>query len=127
MYLHKQGKLSTEFKHEIGSVNYHISCHLKAQNMGFKSRDLLKLVPGTQVRLINRCSGMDGGWGMKKEFFQESLKVADKAVKDLDKQEADFTCSDCTLAGLQIYQASGKRIKSEHPIETLHRAYGLSD
>ncbi len=126
MYLHKQEKLKTEFIHEIGSVNYHVSCHLKAQSMGFKSRDLLRLVPNTRIRLINRCSGMDGGWGMKKEFFEESLKVAKKCVDDLDKQDADFTCSDCTLAGLQIYQASGNRIKSEHPIETLHRAYGLA-
>lgn len=127
VYLHKQEKLKTDFKHKIGSVNYHVSCHLKAQSMGFKSRDLLKLVPETKIRLINRCSGMDGGWGMKKEFFDESMKVAQKCVDDLDKQEADFTCSDCTLAGLQIYQASGDRIKSEHPIETLHRAYGLAD
>jgi predicted amidophosphoribosyltransferase len=68
---------------------------------------------------------MDVGWGMKKEFFQESIKVGEKCVKDLDKKDADITCSDCTLAALQIYQASGERIQAEHPIETLHRAYGL--
>jgi Fe-S oxidoreductase len=127
MFLHKTEKLRTDFKNEIGSVNYHVSCHLKAQSMGFKSRDLLRLVPNTQIRLVNRCSGMDGGWGMKKEFFDESIKVGEKCVQDLDKKDADITCSDCTLAALQIYQASGERIQAEHPIETLYRAYGLND
>jgi Fe-S oxidoreductase len=126
MYLHKKERLRTDFKHEIGAVNYHVSCHLKAQSMGFKSRDLLRLVPNTKIRMINRCSGMDGGWGMKKEFFHDSLEVGKKCVKDLDKKDADITCSDCTLAALQIYQASDERIKAEHPIETLQRAYGLS-
>lgn len=126
MYLHKKEHLRTDFKHEIGTVNYHVSCHLKAQSMGFKSRDLLRLVPNTKIRLINRCSGMDGGWGMKKEFFYESLEVGKKCVKDLDKKDADITCSDCSLAALQIYQASEEKIKAEHPIETLYRAYGLS-
>jgi len=126
MHLHKNERLRTDFKNEIGSVNYHVSCHLKAQSMGFKSRDLLRLIPNTQIRMVNRCSGMDGGWGMKKEFFQESIKVGEKCVKDLDKKDADITCSDCTLAALQIYQASGERIQAEHPIETLHRAYGLA-
>ena len=103
------------------------SSNLKAQSMGFKSRDLLRLVPNTTIRMINRCSGMDGGWGMKKEFFHDSLEVGKKCVKDLDKKDADITCSDCTLAALQIYQASDERIKAEHPIETLYRAYGLSN
>ena len=125
MYLNKQGKLKTDFKHEIGSVTYHVSCHLKAQKMGFKSRDVLKLIPNTELRMINNCSGMDGGWGMKKENFDESIKVAKKCIEDIEKQSADITCTDCTLAGLQIHQVSSGRVKTEHPIIVLRRAYGF--
>ena len=54
--------------------------------MGFKGRDILRLVPDTKVNLINRCSGMDGGWGMKSEFFDESMKVAERCVNDMNQK-----------------------------------------
>ncbi|NUQ80243.1 MAG: 4Fe-4S dicluster domain-containing protein [Bacteroidetes bacterium] len=125
--LHKQGKLKTDFKHEIGTVNYHLSCHLKAQNMGYKSRDLLRVVPNTKVNLIDKCSGMDGGWGMKAEFFDDSMAVAAKLVNSLKSKECNTTCSDCTLAGLQVYQASKQEIKPVHPVVTLYNAYGFDE
>ena len=125
MQLHKEGKLKTDFVHELGEINYHLSCHLKAQKSGYKSRDLLRLVPGTTVNMIDKCSGMDGGWGMKAEFFAESMKVAGKLVEALNRKPAEHTCSDCTLAGMQIHQASGGGINSQHPIELIHHAYGL--
>ena len=126
IYLHKQGKLDTNFKNEIGSVNYHVSCHLKAQQMGFKGRDILKLVPNTNVNLINRCSGMDGGWGMKTEYFEPSMKVAERCVNDINKRDADTVCSDCSLASHQLKQASGGEVTASHPIIELHKAYGFS-
>jgi Fe-S oxidoreductase len=126
VYLHKQEQLKSDFKHEIGTVNYHVSCHLKAQRIGIKGRDVLKLVPNTKVNLINRCSGMDGGWGMKTEFFEESLKVADRCVNDLGQKETDTVCSDCSLASHQLKQASGNEISPSHPILELHKAYGFS-
>ena len=127
VYLNKQGKLKTDFKKDIGTINYHVSCHLKAQKMGFKGRDLLKIVPETKVNLINRCSGMDGGWGMKEEFFDVSIKVAEKCVNDLNQKEANSVCSDCSLASHQINQASEGETKPIHPIFELHKAYGLKE
>lgn len=127
MQLHKEGKLRTDFVHKLGEINYHLSCHLKAQKSGYKSRDLLRLVPGTTVNMIDKCSGMDGGWGMKAEFFAESMKVADKLVENLNRKPAEHTCSDCTLAGMQIHQASGGCINSQHPIQLIHHAYGLDN
>ncbi|MEE9466008.1 MAG: heterodisulfide reductase-related iron-sulfur binding cluster [Candidatus Neomarinimicrobiota bacterium] len=127
MQLHKAGQLRTDFVNELGQVNYHLPCHLKAQKSGYRSRDLLRLVPGTKVRMVDKCSGMDGGWGMKAEFFKASMEVANKLVQQLQRQPAPFTCSDCTLAGLQINQASGGEIVASHPIELIHYAYGLGD
>ena len=125
--LNKQGKIKTDFVNSIGAVNYHVSCHLKAQRIGYKSRDILMLVPDTKVNLINQCSGMDGGWGMKSENYDESMKVADRCVNDINQKEADKTCSDCSLASHQIKQASNSKINPSHPIIELHRAYGLGD
>jgi len=126
IYLHKQEKLDTNFKNEIGTVNYHVSCHLKAQQMGFKGRDVLKLIQNTKVNLINRCSGMDGGWGMKTEFFEPSMKVAEQCVNDINKRDADIVCSDCSLASHQLKQASDGDVAPSHPILELHKAYGFS-
>jgi len=125
--LNKKGKMKTDFVNSIGTVNYHVSCHLKAQRIGYKSRDILRLVPETKVNLVNQCSGMDGGWGMKAEFFDESMKVADRCVNDLSQKDSDAVCSDCSLASHQIKQASNNEISPSHPIIELHKAYGLGD
>ena len=126
VWLNNQGKLKTKFEKSIGTVNYHVSCHLKAQQMGFKGRDVLRIVPDTKVNLINSCSGMDGGWGMKKEFFDESMKVAERCVNDLGQKKHDIVCSDCSLASHQLVQASGGNISPSHPVLELHKAYGLN-
>ena len=94
--------------------------------MGFKGRDVLRLVPETKVNLINRCSGMDGGWGMKAEFFEESMKVAERCVNDIEQKEHDKVCSDCSLASHQLSQASNGVINPSHPILELYKAYGLN-
>ncbi|UCD37014.1 MAG: 4Fe-4S dicluster domain-containing protein [Fidelibacterota bacterium] len=127
MQLHKDGQLKTDFVNELGEINYHLSCHLKAQKRGFKSRDLLRLVPDTKVNMVDKCSGMDGGWGMKAEYYDESIKVAEKLVGALNRKPANHTCSDCTLAGMQIHEASKGAITTEHPLKLIHHAYGLDD
>ena len=124
MALKERGKLKTDFREKKQVIAYHLPCHLKAQNIGYKSRDLLQLIPGTRVRLIDKCSGMDGTWGMKKETFEGSLAIADKLLGELDQAPADRVISDCTLAGLQIHQRGHKPVT--HPIELVHEAYGLS-
>ena len=125
VYLNKNGKLKTNFTNSLGTINYHVSCHLKAQKMGFKGRDLLRIVPNTKINLINRCSGMDGGWGMKFEFFEESMKVGERCVNDLGQKEYDSICTDCSLASHQLSQASDGHINLDHPVIKLYNAYGF--
>ena len=125
VFLHKKEMLKTEFKNSLGTINYHVSCHLKAQRMGFKGRDVLRLVPDTKINLVNQCSGMDGGWGMKSEFFDESIKVAERCVNDLNQKEHDTVCSDCSLASHQLKQASNGELNPSHPIIELYKAYGF--
>lgn len=123
MNLHARGKLKTDFKIKGESVAYHLPCHLKVQNMGYKSRDLMALVPGTAVQVIERCSGVDGAWGFKKQYYQLSVGIARDLFRDVKSSGAGNVVSDCSLAAAQIAQGTGA--STMHPIQYLHRAYGL--
>lgn len=123
MALHQKGQLSTEFRERIGKVAYQIPCHLRDQNIGYKSRDLMQLIPGTTVEVIERCTGHDGSWSVKAEFFPASMQVGQKAFRAVGAADADTVVSDCPLSGLQLEQATGRKIC--HPIEVVNRAYGL--
>lgn len=122
MKLKKEDRLVEDFKAEERTVAYHLPCHLKAQNIGFKSRDLLQLIPGTRVKLVDQCSGHDGTWSMKKEYYELSLKTGRKLFGELDQEKGCQAATDCPLAGLQIVQGTGKTAK--HPIELVAEAYG---
>jgi len=115
------GQLNRDFQSSPGRVAYHVPCHLKAQNIGFRSRDLMRLIPGAQVRMVEQCSGHDGTWAMKKEFFPLSLLAGKKAFDEMKEAEADTYASDCPLAAIQFEQAIGRR--PIHPIQVLARAY----
>lgn len=121
MRLHADGRLARDFARSLGRVAYHAPCHLRVQEIGFKSRDLLRLVPGTTVELLEHCTGMDGTWGFKREFYDESRKVARPLVRQLEAAPADLVTSDCPLAAIQIEQVAGRR--AYHPIEALDAAY----
>lgn len=122
MKLHKEGNLSLDFKQDgMGKIAYQVPCHLRDQNIGYKSRDLLKLIPRTQIEVIERCSGHDGTWGIKTEFFNASMKIAKPLFRNIEEARPDRVMSDCPLAGVQIEQGTGK--KSAHPIQIFNEAY----
>ncbi|MCM3875294.1 MAG: heterodisulfide reductase-related iron-sulfur binding cluster [Thermoanaerobaculia bacterium] len=118
-----KGLLALDFPKAPKSIAYHLPCHLKVQNMGFKSRDILAAT-GAVVTMVERCSGHDGTWAMKTEYFDESMKVGKKLFDGLAAAEADVIASDCALAGVQIHQ--GMNVPVKHPIEVLRDAYGLA-
>jgi Fe-S oxidoreductase len=119
--LHAAGQLDQRFGAGLGRVAYHAPCHLRVQEIGFKARDLLRLVPNTSVEVLERCTGMDGTWGFKQEFFDESLRVARPLVRELDEMAPSLIVSDCPLAALQLEQQRGQRVY--HPVEALDAAY----
>jgi Fe-S oxidoreductase len=121
--MRKEEKLKTDFKNPPGSILYQAPCHLRAQNIGFKSMELLRAIPGAQVTLVERCSAMDGTWGMKKENFELSLQTAEPLFREVRQAKADWIASDCPLSGIQIEQGTGHRVL--HPIQILMEAYGL--
>ena len=128
----KDGLLKTEFVKPLGKVSYHVPCHLRVQNMGLRTEEMLKLVPGTELNTVERCSGHDGTWGVKKEYFANSMKIGRPVFRAMAASAEqgtgpDYVSSDCPIAGRHIRQGMGPEAKGEkqHPLTLLRIAYGL--
>jgi glycerol-3-phosphate dehydrogenase subunit C len=122
----KEGLLKTDFKKPLGKVSYHIPCHSRVQNVGQKTREMLELVPDTLVSTIERCSGHDGTWGVKSEFFEQSMKIGRPVFRQMAATDPDYISSDCPIAGRHIEQGIGaSRARKEHPLALLRIAYDL--
>lgn len=125
MLRHKESKLKTDFKKPLGKIAYHVPCHLRVQNIGLKTRELLQLVPNTQIDTIERCSGHDGTYAVKSEFHAASLKICRPVVDRVKASECDHYSSDCPMAGHQIENGLGNDRKPEHPMTLLRSAYDI--
>jgi Fe-S oxidoreductase len=118
-------QLNTEFPGGVpDEVTYHAPCHLRAQNIGLKSRDLLKLT-GTKVTVVAECSGIDGTWGYRAENYESSRGVAKKMAAGIERAGNDTVAGDCVLANTSILQETGQQ--PIHPIQLIARAYGISE
>jgi len=115
-----------------GGVAVHIACHARAQNMGQKAAEMLRLIPDTPVTVIERCSGHGGAWGFRKENFEVALKVGRPVARQALGSGAAVVTSECPLAGIHIAQGM-ERLDSRpprpalvsHPIQLLARSYGI--
>jgi Fe-S oxidoreductase len=125
MLRHKYGKLRTDFKQALGKIAYHVPCHLRVQNIGLKTRDLLQLIPDTHVDAIERCSGHDGTYAVKRECHEISMKICRPVVNRVVRGEADHYSSDCPMAGHQIENGLDNGKAPEHPLKLLRMAYGI--
>jgi Fe-S oxidoreductase len=126
MLRHKAGLLKTEFKNSIGRVSYHVACHQRVQRIGYKTRDILSLIPDTEIDTIERCSGHDGTYAIKKEYHAISMKIAKPVVNRIKKAEPDVYTSDCPMAGHHIAAGLNDGSETVHPISLLKQAYGLT-
>jgi glycerol-3-phosphate dehydrogenase subunit C len=114
-----------------GGVSVHLACHARAQNMGPKAAEMLKLIPQTKVDVIERCSGHGGTFGVLKPTHEVAMKVGKPAARTANTQGNAHVVSDCPLAAKQLKQ--GMRALDEaaspsevaHPIELMAKAYGL--
>jgi Fe-S oxidoreductase len=127
MRVHKapETSLDTEFTGDTpDTVTYHAPCHLRAQNIGLKSRDLIKLT-GAKVTVVAECSGIDGTWGYRAEHFDSSRRVAKKMANAITKAGGDVVAGDCHLANGGIVQETGRQ--PVHPVSLVARAYGIPE
>jgi glycerol-3-phosphate dehydrogenase subunit C len=136
----KDGLLKTDFKQPLGKVSYHIPCHSRVQNIGQKTKEMLQLVPETQVNTVERCSGHAGTWGVKKEFHETALKIGKPVFRQMNDFHPDYISSDCQLAGHHIEQGvaqlnsaapksaeDSKPAQVAHPLTLVRKAYGLPE
>jgi Fe-S oxidoreductase len=125
----RDGLLKTDFKEDLGHVSYHVPCHSRVQNVGKKTAEMLKLVPGTEVNVVERCSGHSGTWGVKKEFHDTAMKIGKPVFKAMANNEPNYISSDCQLAGHHIEQGMKENglasAEMAHPLTLIAKAYGL--
>jgi Fe-S oxidoreductase len=148
MLRHKAGQLKTDFTRELGKISYHVACHLRVQNIGLKTRDVLQLIAGTSVEPIERCSGHNGTYGVKRRFRDASMKIGRPVMNRVEGAQAQFYASDCPMAGHQIESGLGVAASDQvaagaagaavsvgagdqrappptHPLKLLRMAYGI--
>jgi glycerol-3-phosphate dehydrogenase subunit C len=124
----KDGLLKTNFVNPLGKVSYHIPCHSRVQNMGQKTREMLESIPGTDVTTVERCSGHDGTWGVKTEYFENSMKIGRPVFRQMAEPGPQYVSSDCPIAARHILQGmdeAAKGVVKAHPLTLLRTAYGI--
>jgi Fe-S oxidoreductase len=123
--VHRRGALDTSFPGKVPeTVTWHAPCHLRAQNIGFRSRDLIALT-GARVTVVDKSSGIDGTWGYRPENYELARRVAQPMKQALDDAGGDVVAGDCHLANGAIFEETGRR--PVHPIQVIARAYGIPD
>lgn len=127
-YLMKQhrenGGIDVAFSGSVPeSVTFHAACHMRAQNVGLKGRDLIRLT-GAKVTVVDKCSGIDGTWGYRAENYDLSKKVAQPMARAIAKVHSEQIAGECHLANGSIEQETG--IRPSHPVQVLARAYGIA-
>jgi Fe-S oxidoreductase len=125
MIRNKGNKFLTDFKTSLGKVSYHAACHQRVQNIGPKTKEILSLIPNTEVESIDRCSGHDGTYAVKKECHEFSMKIVKPIVRKINEATPDHYGSDCAMAGHHIGHALDNKTEPEHPITLLRKAYQI--
>ncbi|MCP4330498.1 MAG: glycerol-3-phosphate dehydrogenase [Alphaproteobacteria bacterium] len=128
----KKAGLAEGLKPLDGGVTLHIACHARAQNMGQKAAEMLRLLPDPDLQVIERCSGHGGSWGIMKGNFETALKIGKPVARDARKADKTYVVSECPLAGAHVLQGM-ERLDGEgavpdhapHPIELFAKAYGI--
>jgi glycerol-3-phosphate dehydrogenase subunit C len=115
-------RFNTDISHlPTETISYHAPCHLRAQGIGFKGRDLIKKLTGSKIKTVLECCGHDGTYAMKTESFDASIRIGQKSFKAMKAEKTEVWVTDCPLAALQFKQHAG--VKPKHPMTVLAEAY----
>lgn len=122
--LRREKKLVRDFQKGFGKIAYHAACHLRAQKVGTPGARILGLLPDTEVDIVEKCSAVDGTWGMKTQHYEMGRKYAQKLKRGIENAEAKLVVTDCPLSARRI--EAENEIAPLHPMEALAEGYGLS-
>jgi glycerol-3-phosphate dehydrogenase subunit C len=123
--LRREKKLVKDFATGLGKVAYHAACHLRAQKIGIPGARILGLTPDTDVEVVEKCSAVDGTWGMKAQYYEMGRKYAQKLTRGIENVEPALVVTDCPLSALRIQKENDR--DALHPAEALARAYGIPE
>lgn len=121
--LRRDKKLVKDFTKGFGKVAYHAACHLRAQKIGTPGARILGLLPDTEVDIVEKCSAVDGTWGMKAQYYEMGRKYAQKLKRGIENVEPKLVVTDCPLSARRIEQEND--VVPLHPMEALAGGYGL--
>jgi glycerol-3-phosphate dehydrogenase subunit C len=125
MAKHRAGNLDTDFGGKTyESIMWHAACHYRAQLIGPKSRDLMALT-GAKVSMVERCSAIDGTWGLRAENVELAKRVARPLMERVTEAGEELIAGDCQLANVAIDESTQKR--PVHPLQVIARAYGIEE
>jgi Fe-S oxidoreductase len=126
MARHKETPLDTDFSAgtTYTSIVWQSACHSRAQQIGPKSRDLMALT-GAKVQVVERCSAIDGTWGLRAENVEMARRIAKPLMEAIARSDAELVAGDCHLSNGAIHEDTGRR--PLHPVQVLARAYGIED
>jgi Fe-S oxidoreductase len=120
--IRKEPRFKKDFQSSPGSeVSYHAPCHLRAQAVGFKGRDLVQQIPGVEAKSVLECCGHDGTYAMKVEGFEVSKRIGEKAFDGMKEPRTKVWITECPLAAVQFEQHAG--VKPMHPMSVLAKSY----
>ncbi len=125
MHRHRAGLLKTAFKTPLGRIALHAPCHQRVQNIGPRTRQILELVPGTEVVAIERCSGHDGTYGVKTQTYERARRIARPVESRVGQAQAAHFASDCPMASTHIAHGLADGTHPDHPLSLLRKAYGI--
>ena len=112
-----------------GGVTVHHACHARAQNMGIKARDMLKLIPNAKIDVVERCAGHGGTFGVMKDTHDLARKVGRPTARQIKTKNNKYMASDCPLAGKHLKQLEAdtniSNDEAVHPIELIAKSYRL--
>jgi Fe-S oxidoreductase len=124
MLRHREGQFERSFVNSLGSVAYHVPCHQRVQKIGPKTKEILELIPDTQVTMIERCSGHDGTYAVKKENYEFAKKICRPVVSRVEQAAADHFVSDCPMAG-ELIEHGMTDGRADSAFALLRHAYGI--
>lgn len=121
--LRGEGKLNTDFGPIKKRITYHNPCHSIPVGVKRQPIDLMRLIPGLDVvELVeDTCCGMAGTFGLKKQFYDLSMKVGANLFEQIRDAKVDSVITTCGTCNIQISQ--GANIKVEHLAKILLESY----
>jgi Fe-S oxidoreductase len=122
---HREEPLDTEFGGTTyPSILWQAACHYRAQMIGPKSKQLMELT-GADVTMVERCSAIDGTWGLRAENVELAKRVAKPLMEKVSAATDTLVVGDCHLSNTAIREQTDTT--PSHPMQVMARAYGIDD